>query len=70
MKLRLIRVRTVCIKNIQLKIKKNTTQLNTEWTGPNDKSGKFYYPKLVKILHLLMARTRASSDNFGDIVSI
>ena len=34
---------------------KNTTQLNTKWTCPNAKSGKFYWPKLVMILHLLVA---------------
>ena len=34
---------------------KNTTQLNAKWTCPNAKSGKFYWPKLVMILHLLVA---------------
>ena len=34
---------------------KNTTQLNTKWTCPNAKSGKFYWPKLAMILHLLVA---------------
>ena len=34
---------------------KTTTQLNTKWTCPNAKSGKFYWPKLVMILHLLVA---------------
>ena len=42
--------------SIKIYIKmKNTTQLNTKWTCPNAKSGKFYWSKLVMILHLLVA---------------